>query len=105
MKKPTFEDAQQMKKNFPQTFEAPSQEELDSLKINDSIKVAVLFDSKGNDVTAERFWVLITKIENDTITGTVDNDLVKTVFHGLKLDDTITFEKKNIYSIYPKNEN
>lgn len=101
MKKLTFGDAQQLKKEFPQTFEAPSQEELDSLKINDSIKVAVLFDSKENTATAERFWVLITKIENDTVTGTVDNELVKTAFHGLKLDDTITFEKKNIYSIYP----
>lgn len=100
MKKLTFEDAQKMQKEFPKTFQAPSQEELDNLKINDNIKIAVLLNTKLDDFTAERFWIKVTKIENDTVTGTVNNDLVRTHLHGLKYKDKITFEKKNIYSIY-----
>jgi hypothetical protein len=90
MKKVIFNDAQQMKKQHPDTFEAPDLEELDSLKIDDYVKVCAI---------RERFWVKITKIENDTITGTVENHLVLTHEHGLKADDVVSFEKKNIYSI------
>jgi hypothetical protein len=90
MKKVIFIDAQQMKKEHPETFYAPTQEELDKIKIRDYAKVCV---------GRERFWVKVLKIEDETITGTIDNDLVFTHEHGLKFDDVISFEKKNIYSI------
>lgn len=95
MKKANFVDAQQMQIDNPKTFYAPLQPELDEIKINDFVKIGVANQGKRG----ERFWVLVTKIENQTITGIINNDLVLTHEHGLKCDDVVTFEKKNIYNI------
>lgn len=86
-----FVDAQEMSKKHPDTFEAPSIEELNDLAPDVNVKVCV---------EGERFWVLITEVNGDKITGTVDNDLQRTHVHGLSLGDTINFEKKHVYGIY-----
>jgi hypothetical protein len=95
MEKPTFVDAQQMQLDHPKTFYAPLKTELDEIKINDHVKICV---QKENE-KGEPFWVKVQKIEGETITGFIDNNLVLTHLHGLKSDDVITFEKKNIYNI------
>lgn len=84
-----FVDAQQMHKDNPETFDAPSPEELNNLKIDDIVKICY-----GNK---ERFWVKIIEITGDDIKGEVDNDLI---FVKLKYKDIVSFDKKNIYSIY-----
>lgn len=90
MKKPNFINAQQMHRKHPQTFYAPSPQELNALKVGDSVKVCT---------ADERFWVTLTQI-GQTLTGTVDNDLVNTNIHGLKLGDTVQFNREHIYNIY-----
>jgi acetamidase/formamidase len=86
-----FTDAQQMHKDYTKTFSAPSLEELKKVKVGDSVKVCC------QDV--ERFWTIVTGVEGDKITATVDNDLV--LIEGLKHRDTIEFERKHIYNIIP----
>jgi hypothetical protein len=88
----SFVDAQEMHRTHPKTFEVPTDEELNALKKGDEVKVCA--NNK------ERFWVIITSIDGDKITGTVDNELIDAGGHGLNYGDSITFEKKNIYSIF-----
>jgi len=85
----TFVDAQEMMKNHPDTFEAPTKNELDNLKVDDSVKVCV--ENK------ERFWVTVKEINGDQIKGEVDNQLIEI---NLELGEEIEFEKRHIYSIW-----
>ena len=82
-----FLDAQEQAREHPATFYAPDQETLANLKKKDFVKVCYI---------AERFWVQITKIQNDTITGRVANMLL---FAPFKLGETITFQKTNVYDV------
>ena len=89
MKNIFYVNAQEMAKKHPDTFEAPTKEDLDAVKVGDSVKVCA--NQK------ERFWVTVTEVNNDDVIGTVDNDLVSV---ELAYDETIKFKKENIYSIY-----
>lgn len=87
----SFVDAQQMHKDFAQTFQVPSEAELKPVAALDLVKVCC---------GGERFWVKISSVTGNTITGKVDNDLVRTPTHGLRCGDEIEFKKCNVYSIY-----
>lgn len=84
-----FVDAQQMAKEHPDTFSAPSQGELDAIKPLSIVKVC--YDK-------ERFWTTVLDVKGGKITGTVDNDLVLT--EDFNYDDMITFEKRHVYAIW-----
>lgn len=84
-----FINAQEMREQNPRTFEAPTYEELQALKIGDNVKVCL------ND---ERFWTIIKNIEGDAITASVDNDLVLPANKSLTFGTLITFHKHHIYS-------
>ena len=88
-----FIDAQQMHKEHPKTFYAPSEEELSKIDIGTFVKVCV---------GMERFWTEVVKIEGSKISALVGNDLAYTDQHGLSLGDYLTFDKKNIYQIFEK---
>lgn len=84
-----FIDAQQMAKDHPDTFEAPTQQELKTLKVGQYAKVCL------ND---ERFWVEVVKIgPANRVSGRIDNDLI--CDQPFKCDDVITFRKCHIYNI------
>ena len=84
-----FLDAQEQNKKHPDTFEIPSEKTLDSLGIDQWVKIC---DNK------ERFWVEVLEIDGDKITGRVDNDLV--FEHDFKCDDKISFEKRHVMATY-----
>ncbi len=86
-----FIDAQEQYKLHPDTFEAPSNKELDKLKKGDTVKVC-----NGK----ERFWTCILSIKGDKIKATVDNILLDADEFGYDCGDTISFEKRHIYNIY-----
>jgi hypothetical protein len=86
-------DAQEQAAKTPETFYAPSAEELGALGAGSLVKVCT---------GAERFWTIIETLEGDTITAKIDNELTRTDIHGLKCDDLIQFEKRHIYQIYRK---
>ena len=86
----TFDDAQRMERLYPDTFAAPGQTELDSVVVGSSVKVCV---------ERERFWVAVTAVEGDTVTGRINNDLVHTAKHGLRDGDSVTLEKCHLYDV------
>jgi hypothetical protein len=81
-----FINAQKMAKENPNTFEAPTRQETDALKIGDHAKIC-----NGK----ERFWVLITAVGKDSFTGTVDNELFCT--DEYTLGHIIKFKWVHIY--------
>jgi len=84
-----FIDAQEMKKKHPKTFEAPTQKELEELKVDQFVKVSA---------EGERFWVELLQVKEQKMTGTVANDLVRSE-HGLKFGDIVEIEKRHVYQI------
>jgi len=82
-----FTDAVAMNKSNPQTFEVPTDQEIDQLNVGDNIKVSL---------GKERFWILITKKKRDkNFVGIVDNDVLQP---GLKCGDVVTVERRHIYN-------
>jgi len=81
-------DAQQMAKEFPDTFEAPSPSDLHKLRTGDIVKVSN---------RAERFWVQIVSRRDDIFLGRVDNCLLS---GRVGIDDHIKFHECNVFEIY-----
>jgi len=88
-----FINAQEMAKKYPDTFEAPSMEELAQIKQNDFIKVCL------ND---ERFWVKVIEADEDEIRGEVDNHLFES--QPFNIGDIIACKKEHVYAIEKENE-
>ena len=84
-----FVDAQEMAQLHPETFEAPSTEELNQIKEGAIVKIC-----NGE----ERFWANVTKVDEEKVSASVDNDLLGD--YGYNLGDVIEFEKRHIYSIF-----
>ena len=92
-----YADAQIMAKLYPDTFIAPSITDLNKIKIGDFVKVCIeITNRKENEPESERFWVKVENIDGDKITGSVSNALIHL---KLKFGQTISFEKRNVYSI------
>jgi len=88
-------NAQWMARRFPETFEIPSQEELDKLVKGDIVKICY-YDETGS----ERFWVKITDVDGDKIQGTCDNNLINS---KIPAGGLIEFKKVNVLSIWQVN--
>jgi hypothetical protein len=89
-----FEDAQHLHRLFPETFEAPTAQDIAYLRPNQEVKVCY---------NGERFWVVVTRIDIDRediwrslVCGEVDN-----VLHCPKLfrGDRVAFQARHIFSI------
>jgi hypothetical protein len=85
-----FTDAQEMKRIYPNTFEAPSEKQLSMVEIGDAVKVCAI---------RERFWVHVTAIDGNSLIGVIDNDLLFSEEHGLKYEDIVKFELRHIFSV------
>lgn len=83
-----FVDAQKMKKEYPDTFYAPELDDLKAIKPGEIVKVCAY---------RERFWVTVTALDGDNITGQVNNHLCT---RRLKFNDIITFKAHNVYNIW-----
>lgn len=83
-------DFQHLHEELPQTFSIPSKEAMDKIIPGDLVKICV---------EPERFWVRVETIQNNKVTGHIYSDMIHTATHGLKANDLIEFEKKNIYRI------
>jgi len=86
----TFEDAQALSKEH-ENFEAPTLEDLADVKVGDTVKVCM---------SPERFWAEITKVDGEKLEARVDNNLFHGDEFGFDFNDTIKFEKRNIYSVF-----
>jgi len=89
-----FVDAQAMAASHPDTFEAPTPQELAALAVGDVVKVC-----DGN----ERFWTVIKERKDaDIIVAAVDNKLVGG--QAFDLGDLVQFKTCNIYAIHKAEE-
>ena len=61
-----FVDAQVMAKENPDTFEAPTEAELNEIEPGDFVKVCA---------KPERFWAIVECVDGDNIVAVVNNDL------------------------------
>ena len=86
-----FIDAQEMARLYPDTFNAPSTEDISEIKNGDHVKVC-----NGQ----ERFWILVSNndIVTQRITGQVDNILFDAT-EGLGLGDPVTVEYRHVYNL------
>lgn len=91
----TFTDAQEMHRNHPKTFWAPTERDLQQLVVGDLIKVCINEE--------ERFWAEIKAIDGDTLRCRVDNDLMYED-HGLSFNDEFSCHKNNVYDILTKED-
>jgi hypothetical protein len=80
-------DAQQMAKEFPETFEAPSPSNLSQLQAGDIVKVCDNY---------ERFWVQIVSRRGDIFLAHVGNVLLS---GRLGIGDLIQFHACNVFDI------
>lgn len=87
-----FNDAQQLGRMHPETFDAPSLGELASVRVGSLVKIC----ADG----IERFWVVVTYADDDKLQGIVDNDLSRSSVHNLKCGDVVSFELRHIYQIF-----
>ena len=85
-----FTDASMMARKHPDTFERPGEDELEALHPGDFVKVCT---------ADERFWVKLTNVAGENLEGVVDNDLICTDDHGLKLGDVVLIEVDHVYSV------
>jgi hypothetical protein len=90
LKVPALIDAQLMHRQNPKTFWAPDREILALIEKGDHVRI-----STGD----ERFWVQVEDIDGETVTGRVDNELLFTETHHLKLNDRVIFDKRCVYAV------
>jgi hypothetical protein len=124
MQRYTLIDAQARADESPRTFYRFPLDAVWLIKVGDHLGIGVDFDpacpvGATNDsplrdvfetrvgappgtIRGERFWVLVKSIGDDgTFEATVDNNLVYTPWHGLRLGDTISFEARHILKWEP----
>lgn len=92
MKNNNFENAFELNKKYPNTFELFDKKFFEKLSKNDNVKVIR---------NKERFWISIEKInfENNTIEGLISNDLVLPQNNDIKFGDKVEIDFKNIIDI------
>lgn len=89
--KDNWVDAQEMHRNNPNTFYAPSEEEINNIEKGFTVKI-----SNGQ----ERFWNEVVEINNNHLLVKIDNQLVGN--KGYNYGDILWIEKKNIFDIHTK---
>lgn len=82
-----FVNVQAMHSLYPGTFEAPTASALQRLRVGNWVKVCV---------NRERFWCVVTDINEGIVTGRIDNDLLQ---DSLQCGDIIQFPTDCIYDI------
>ncbi|MEI0488440.1 DUF2314 domain-containing protein [Brachyspira pulli] len=98
MNKYYLENAFELNKEYPDTFEIPSQKEIESLKVNDLVKLIFVEENDNPETMPERMWVKIIKINKDNFIGILDN--YPYYIESVKYGDEIVFKIENIIDIY-----
>lgn len=83
---------------FPRTYLIPSSDDMDKLKVGDTVKLIFVMDKPQSDgCRAEKMWVIIDSIEDDVFKGTLNNDPY--YLKKIKSGDMIDFRTENIASV------
>lgn len=94
-------NAQEKHLNHPDTFFAPSQDELATIGPGSLVKIGLEFDTKApqGGVSAERFWIEVTDVNDTSIIGKVSNHLLYTEFHNLRFGDLVQFDYSAVMNV------
>jgi len=86
----------------PDTFEIPDADTRIKCKLGDVVKIGVEFKHDELPVNGERFWVRIVRTLPSMFEymGEVDNDLLFTDAHGLRLGDLVTFGPEHVLEVW-----
>tara|TARA_B100001175_G_C18979896_1_gene389288 strand:- start:29 stop:361 length:333 start_codon:yes stop_codon:yes gene_type:complete len=76
-------------KHNPDTFEIPTNDELDEIKVDYSVKISNGF---------ERFWVSVIEVKELYFIGKIDNILINN--ENYDYENYVMFERDNIYDIH-----
>lgn len=98
MNKYYLENAFELNKEYSDTFEIPSKKEIESLKVNDLVKLIFVEENDNPETMPERMWVKIIKINKDNFIGILDNNPY--YIESVKYGDEIVFKIENIIDIY-----
>lgn len=93
-----LENAFELNKEYPDTFEIPSKKEIESLKVNDLVKLIFVEKNDSPETIPERMWVKIIEINKDNFVGILDNKPY--YIESVKYGDKIVFKIENIIDIY-----
>lgn len=90
-----FHKASELAAQFPGQISAPSKEMLNILTVGMCVKVGVGEFGKGS----EAFWVELTDVRANSLSGIIVNELIHTNTHGLTAGDEVTFEPACVFGI------
>lgn len=94
----TFVDAEMTAKQYPDSFEIPTAEEIATVDKGSLVKLIFeIVDPIEGEPIAERMWVIVTQRKGDNFIGILDNDPF--YIRGLYAEDKVEFKAKNIISI------
>lgn len=78
---------------YPESFQIPSEYERENLKQGASVKVCIEVDAGGG----ERFWTnVIARLGDGDYLVQVDNHLVNSIYHGVRLNDILRVGPEHI---------
>lgn len=81
----------------PYTYYLPSENELLAVGSGDLVQVVFVSIPSGGKFGAERMWVIVTAVDGDALTGTLDNHPID--MPQLKAGDVIRFSRWHIIDI------
>lgn len=79
------------------TFFIPSESETAAVRVGDSVRLTFEWLTDVEKYGGERMWVEITRIDGETLTGTLDNEPFEK--GKLQRGDVIAFERRHILDI------
>lgn len=96
---PDCEDAQELHRQYPATFQAPDRRAVDAIGPGDTVKISR---------NAERFWLLCVAREgagwNAKIIGTVNNYLVQPANADLPVGRPVCVQARHLYDTWLRRE-
>ena len=95
----TLDDGAETHREFPDTFEIPSQAERERLCPGDIAKLMFRI-SVGDEVHVERMWVQVVEARPDVYIGSLDNDPYCT--KDIKSGDAVQFHSDHVIQILRK---
>ena len=107
MELPTYEidhyeldNGEEIHNEYPETFEIPSRELREKLKVGDIVKLIFRMEERANkeEVSVERMWVEIQEKNGSYYSGILDNDPSGEVL--VECGITVNFKAEHIIQIY-----
>lgn len=95
----SLDDAEELHRQFPDTYEIPDKKIRENLKAGDIVKLVFIITDGVNSLT-ERMWVIVNELNSEGYSGTLNNAPFCT--DKIKAGQTVKFSARHVISIYSK---